>query len=291
LIELLVVIALVAILAGLLLAAVQKVRAAADWAACQNNMRQLGLALHMAHGSDGGFPAGTKPARQTEPYPLLHWHAELLPYLEQGALWEAVIAGYQVPPRSGRPTHPTRATVISLFTCPSDARGRVAWLVPRYGRAFRVALTSYLVNYGTDYRTRNGVLYYDSRVGITDVSDGTSQTILVGERPSSADLVYGWWHSGIGQALTGSLDSTLGARELNGVRRIPGYAQCERGPYHFRPGRIDDYCSAYHFWSLHPGGANFLFADGSVRFLRYDADPILPALATRAGGEAVAVPD
>lgn len=64
------------------------------------------------------------------------------------------------------------------------------------------------------------------------------------------------------------------------------------GPlYHYGTGRLDNSCDRYHYWSLHPGGANFAFCDGSVRFLAYSAASILPALATRAGGEVVAVPD
>ena len=63
------------------------------------------------------------------------------------------------------------------------------------------------------------------------------------------------------------------------------------GGVRFGPGRIDNGCDSLHFWSLHPGGANFLFVDGSVRFLRYSAAPILPALATRASGEPVAIPE
>ena len=66
---------------------------------------------------------------------------------------------------------------------------------------------------------------------------------------------------------------------------------CPRGPYHFTAGDPNDTCDAFHFWSFHSGGAHFLFCDGSVRFLAYSADPIMPALATRAGGEAVTVPD
>jgi prepilin-type processing-associated H-X9-DG protein len=65
---------------------------------------------------------------------------------------------------------------------------------------------------------------------------------------------------------------------------------CLVGPYRFMDGRRDDPCSRYHFWSMHPGGGNFLFADGAVHFLSYSAEPVMPALATRAGGEAVAVP-
>jgi prepilin-type processing-associated H-X9-DG protein len=63
-----------------------------------------------------------------------------------------------------------------------------------------------------------------------------------------------------------------------------------RGPFVFGPGRFDNPCDSYHFWSLHLGGANFAFCDGSVRFLSYAAAPLLPALATRAGGESVEIP-
>ena len=65
---------------------------------------------------------------------------------------------------------------------------------------------------------------------------------------------------------------------------------CEEGPYHFRAGSLSNPCDVFHFWSLHSQGSHFLFADGSVHFLTYAADAILPALATRAGGESVAVP-
>jgi prepilin-type processing-associated H-X9-DG protein len=67
--------------------------------------------------------------------------------------------------------------------------------------------------------------------------------------------------------------------------------RCPSNGYRFVPGRPGSQCDVYHFWSLHPGGANWLFADGSVRFLRYDADSVLPALATRAGGETASLPD
>ncbi|HET6575478.1 MAG TPA: H-X9-DG-CTERM domain-containing protein, partial [Fimbriiglobus sp.] len=96
---------------------------------------------------------------------------------------------------------------------------------------------------------------------------------------------FGWWYAGHGQEGTGSCDATLGAREMN----YAGDGNCPGGPYHFKDGRVGQRCDLFHFWSPHPGGAHFLFADGSVQFLRYDADSILPALATRAGGEAASV--
>lgn len=123
----------------------------------------------------------------------------------------------------------------------------------------------------------------------TDITDGTSNTLLVGERPPSKDLWYGWWYAGFGAGGNGTADMVLGVRENipPGDAFIP---DCGGLPARFAPGRIDNMCDAFHYWSLHSGGANFLFADGSVRFLAYSADAVLPALATRAGGEVVEVP-
>jgi prepilin-type processing-associated H-X9-DG protein len=154
-------------------------------------------------------------------------------------------------------------------------------------RGYRIALSSYLGVEGANFIRLDGVLYVDSRVRFADVTDGLSQTAAVGERPPGHDMWHGWWYAGVGQNGTGSVDAVLGVREWN----ISVDTQCPLGPYQFKDGRIDDRCAVFHFWSPHPGGANFLFADGSVRFLSYSADAVLPALASRAGGESVAVPD
>ncbi len=285
LIELLVVIAIIAVLIGLLLPAVQKVREAANRLKCANNLKQLGLAAHNYHGTFDAFPPGVVSDAPGNDYPWLSWQARLLPFLEQEALWLQAVEAYRarrIP--FGPPAHPGLMTVMPVFTCPSDGRLTTVQLARSKERTF----TSYLGVEGRDLSSRDGVLHLSSRTRLADVRDGTSNTLFAGERPPSADLFFGWWYAGQGLGQTGAADMVLGARERNAgglsVRRCPA------GPYRFQAGRLDDQCALFHFWSLHPGGAHFLFADGSVRFLSYTADDVLPALATRAGGEVADAP-
>jgi prepilin-type N-terminal cleavage/methylation domain-containing protein/prepilin-type processing-associated H-X9-DG protein len=283
LLELLVVIAIIGVLIGLILPAVQKVRESAYRAQCMNSVKQLGLALHQYHDLDQSFPPGVSYRNGKDPYPHLSWLARLLPYIEQDELWHLTQKAYQQDKWPGHnPPHVGLDTVIPLFACPSDSRTLTAADAPPY----HVAFTSYLGVLGQNLDTKDGILFLDSRIRLADVRDGTSQTIIAGERPPSADLQYGWWYAGVGQGgFSGSGDMVLGVREIN--KTGGGFA----GPYHYKAGRLDNQSDMFHFWSLHPGGAHFLFADGSVHFLSYDADSIMPALATRAGGEPVALPD
>jgi prepilin-type processing-associated H-X9-DG protein len=103
-------------------------------------------------------------------------------------------------------------------------------------------------------------------------------------------LQFGWWYAGVGQLGTGSADVILGVRERN-LRPIRIGSPCGPGSYPYGPGRFDDPCSMFHFWSPHSGGGQFALADGSVRSLTYSANPLMPALASRNGGEAVQIPD
>jgi prepilin-type processing-associated H-X9-DG protein len=300
-IETIVVIAIMGVLLGLLLAAVQAVRSAAARLQCASNLRQIGLALHQHHDTRTVLPPGIshpeiRPPTPSpygpdiDPYPLLNWHARLLPFIEQDALWSQVHAAYaqdrisfQVPP------HTASLVTLPLYLCPADGPRSIQNMPPQYQEPGK---TSYLGVAGTVAdnlyaASQNGVLALDSRVRFTDITDGTSSTLMVGERPSNFFWPYqGRWYGGPGG--WGMIDAYLGVRQL--IARDPYYG-CGEGPYHFVAGSRTDPCSVYHFWSLHSGGGNFLFADGSVRFLSYSADALLPALATRASGEVAALPD
>jgi prepilin-type N-terminal cleavage/methylation domain-containing protein/prepilin-type processing-associated H-X9-DG protein len=287
LIELLVAIGIIGILTALLLQAVQKVRSAADRSQCENNLHQIGLALHNYHDTASTLPPGVTSAHPGEPFPRMSWQARLLPFLEQEPLWRAAVAAYDYQPVPYvDPPHIGFGMPIKLFACPTDPRT----LLPQPAHdGLQPALTSYVGVLGLAWSDTAGILFLDSRVRLTDITDGTSNTLAAGERPPSADAWYGWWYAGYGQNGTGSADMLLGARETNlGGPYVSG---CPAGPYHFVPGRLEDQCDLFHYWSPHTGGAQFLFADGAVHFLSYDADAVLPALATRAGGEPVTLPD
>jgi len=291
LLELVVVISVIALLGALILSAVQRARVAAARTQCQNNLRQLGLGLHGYHDARHSLPPGWTSENWPERpdgYSYLGWTARILPYIERQNLWQQIEQAYKVSPGSwvwAEPHPAITATVVSLFDCPSDDRVRTSQPL---STGHPVAFTSYLGVSDDRPNRYTGVLFQDSAVRLTDITDGTSHTLMIGERPPSADHRFGWWYRGWGQRQEGSAEMILSVRETN---RVSDYPSCPVGPYHFTPGKFDNQCDMFHYWSPHPGGANFAFADGSVRFLRYEADPIMPALATRAGGETVNIPD
>lgn len=283
LLELVVVIAIVGTLIGLLLCGVQAVRGRALRLRCENNLRQIGLALTGYHDTHGSLPPGTKSAQSDQPY--IAWTALVLPHLEQAPLWQATEEAFAADRNFVTPPHAIpRATSVSVYLCPAEPR--TIGNVQAGNLNLTMAYTHYLGVAGS--RSWEGLLFFESQVRFGEVADGLSHTLLVGERPPSTDEWFGWWYAGEGQDFDGDADSYLPVRATNRTFRAP---TCPHGPYAFGPGDPDNMCDMFHFWSRHPGGANFLFADGSVHFLKYSADAILPQLATRAGGEPVEVPD
>jgi prepilin-type N-terminal cleavage/methylation domain-containing protein len=311
LIELLVVIAIIGILIALLLPAVQKVREAANRTKCANSMKQMGLAMHNYHDVNGSLPPGLDPNQPantggpTNYYFYWSWMARLLPYIEQDNLWRQA-DNYARTVHSnpwdgslpGQPQgNPALRTPLTVWQCPSDTRTLSASYVSGKGANLDVAFTEYLGVSGLQQHPKisdyEGVFFPTSHVKFADISDGLSNTLAVGERPPSADLIYGWWFAGAGQGggTTGSSDVVLGINETNtSYNRCPGYGN-DNYHYQFGPGDVDDKCAQFHFWSLHPGGAHFLLADGSTQFYSYSIDKVvLRGMATRAGGEVTEAP-
>jgi prepilin-type processing-associated H-X9-DG protein len=286
-----VVIAIIAILIGLLLPAVQSVRTAAARMQCRNNLKQIALASHNYESARGSLPPGIIPP--PDPLFALNVHVALLPYLEQDSVYRQAILDCRIHPITHlAPPHAGLHTLVKVYQCPAD--DRQSWL-HRTSKNDVVALTGYLgvSGMGADALTRpSGVLYGGSATRITDITDGTTNTLLFGERPPTPDSLGSWWYMGYAAVVS---EPFLPVRTLRGIPEgstlgAP-YLACPPGPYSFTDGDLTSVCHAYHFWSRHPGGAHFAFCDGSVKFLRYSADDVLPALATRAGGEVVIVPD
>lgn len=286
LIELLVVIAIIGVLIALVLAGVQRVRAAADRVECQNNLRQIGMALHGYHGTYSSLPPGHGKTDGTDPYPSLGWQARLLPFVERDNEWKGIPAAYKAQPLPFfNPPHENISRVVSIYTCPADTRTTT----PQEPRGFPVALSSFVGVEGKNQVDQSGVLFNGSKIRFASIIDGTSNTLMVAERPPSSDMWYGWWYAGQGQQDDGSADMILGSNER--VTMLGDFPDCGSWSQGFGPGSEGNRCDALHYWSLHPGGANFLYCDGSVHFIGYDAAPLMPALSTRNGREPVSLPD
>jgi prepilin-type processing-associated H-X9-DG protein len=271
------------VLVSLLLPAVQRVRGSASRAKCANNLKQVALALHNYESAHGRLPPHTTSA----PEAVLSWHALVLPFLDQGPLWEASArACRQTPKTFQNPPHVGYATPLPVFICPDDGRLLAPLTTPTGDRA---AFGSYLGVAGASYPdgVRPGVLRLARGSALREVSDGTSSTLMVGERPPPDSLQAGRWytHEWVREPFGGPDGSTLIPPP-----RDPGDVQCRRAGGVFGPGRAANPCDRFHFWSIHGGGANFAFADGGVRFLRYEVGGLLVPLASRAGGELIEIP-
>jgi prepilin-type N-terminal cleavage/methylation domain-containing protein/prepilin-type processing-associated H-X9-DG protein len=298
-VELLVVIAIIAVLIGLLVPAVQKLREAANRTSCQSNLKQLSLAAHHHHDARGKFPVGARFAVDRGGGCWANgtnvW-VELLPFFEQDNLykkWDYYdnrnnLAG-------GR--NATTAQVIQILICPSDPLPEPVYQFPSgefYG------LSTYGGNAGrrsvstaSSPRTLDGIFFLDRSVRLADISDGTSNTFLFGERftvdPEFDSRTSVVW-PGVGPLWrwgrwANVLSPGAGASVTLSTPVPINYRVPPEGDLSAFQDRV---CA---FGSGHPGGANFAFADGSVRFVSHSIPLLtLQALSTRAGGEVVNVP-
>jgi prepilin-type processing-associated H-X9-DG protein len=300
----LVVIAILAILIGLLLPAVQKVREAANRMACGNNLKNLGLALHHYETAYGWFP----PSGVQGPFPeadvttpTTHgWGTFILPYVEQEPLFHL----YRLDKTHSAPENqPVAATPLRIFQCPSVAEpNRFMTLGTWATNGTRGACTDYAAVHAVSPELADpdlidrvslyeGVMPINRMVRLNEISDGTTNTILVtecagrprhwrvgqaGPEPTPAHHVGGgpWTAWANGLEIRGS--------PVDGGSLVVAPMMGEPGPCAL------NCTNNFQVYSFHPAGANAVFADGSVHFLKAGMSiRVLAALATRAGGEVV----
>lgn len=274
LVELLVTIAIIGLLLAIMLPAVQAVRESVRKTQCQNNLKQIGLALANYHGSFGRLPpASIRPRGFVDngrDRPRSTWAIAILPMLEQGPLYEMYDSNVDTTADVNRNF---RETVVAAYRCPSDPYADV-WFEPQVNARF--SRGNYAANFGsaswgrrfwadTQYR---GVMGQNAGLRFTDITDGTSETVAVAEiraQPDYGDNRGVWAHPAAGASSVG-LDCDKQCRGINDESHSDWIPYCTP-----MAGNLD--CHTQNTEesnagprSLHPGGAFLLFCDGSVRF-------------------------
>ena len=285
LVEILVVIGVTSLLIGLILPAVQQARGKARQTQCANNLRQLSLGVHHFEAVHTHFPSGkTRMNTRNDPGEM-SWLTSVLPFVEQAPLWQQSMAAFSHTAFPYlNPPHSPLAAAVRVFACPDDDRVVRPQSASSLNGAY-AGLTSYIGVSGEDYRRNSGVLGYGFECRFADITDGSSNTLMIGERPPTPDFNFGWWYTGTGQDGSGNVDMFMGVAErvAEPVSKFAGHDG--PGVSRFGIGRLETFCDGLHFWSLHHGGAHFAFCDGAVRFMPYSSEYVLTSLATRSGGE------
>ena len=268
LIELLVVIAIIAILVALLLPAVQQAREAARRTQCKNNFKQIGLALHNYHDTHSTFPPGWIGVLNGRSNPEgesgVAWGTMILPFLDQAPLYKEF--NYSLP-IDVAPNRDHLKRVLTVFQCPSDPQQPTFGTIDRNGTGIELATANYVGVFGTvelhdcenapgippvtaqGQCISDGAFFHNSKILMRDFQDGTSSTLMVGERttftdPATGDKFYGTW--------PGALPEVEEA-----IARIVGKTE--------EPPNKGDHPE--DFGSSHVGGAQFILADGHVVFI------------------------
>ncbi len=274
LIELLVVIAIIAVLVAILLPAVQQAREAARKSQCQNNLKQIGIAIHSYTETFNVLPPGEIVNNQ------LAWSTFILPQLENSGLYNAIAETGafnsrwdQIPAMTTTGNPPLGKRIVPAYLCPSDNMGGLNKDLFDYGKSnYMGVYTGYHAATNTD---RKATFYENSSVQFRDFIDGTSTTIIVAERTTEGNRVGALW--------TGWHD--LGGA-LSGVRPFQIRIRIDRvSP---KTDYIINGTSNYNSSSLHGGGAQFLMGDGAVRFLsEHMSLPLFAAMGTIDGKEII----
>jgi prepilin-type N-terminal cleavage/methylation domain-containing protein/prepilin-type processing-associated H-X9-DG protein len=326
LIELLVVIAIIAVLIGLIVPAVQKAREAAARVQCQNNLKQLGLGLHTYHDANNAFPQNHRPAGAANSV-RERWFTRILPYIEENALYSRYDETTNWDSATNLPVTSIALKIAQCPAAPQPERGDVNPAIGGFGGPFLVAVTDYAGVYGvhpyfvaanSNYPTIAGIenpfgvitnnvsaTGETTPVTITDIKDGTSNTLLLVE---SAGRPYLYNQGGVRQGLDLTVNGVNGggwARPASEIW-IVGFADkagtIPGGPYTVNAANGVNTGGAYpltapvnfgtdgtgQIYGFHGTGANILLADGSVRLIDQSISPaVIAALATRANNDVV----
>ena len=291
LVELLVVIAIIGILVSLLLPAVQAARESGRRTQCSNNFKQIGLALHNYHDRLKVFPPGyleNLDSQGKELGPGWGWMAMLLSDIEQNNLQNQIdmTVGIEQTKNANQ-----RTIVISTLLCPSDGTMRQPWDATKrdlssgqpQGTICSLAAANYVGMFGTSEPGVNGdgMFFRNSKLGFQSVTDGTSNTIAVGERAFALGEAS-WVGAVTGAVLVPDSSDGIGTGPPEDSSSIilghagDGYPPADRRSH------------VNQFYSFHPGGTQFVFVDGHVSFLSKTMNySTYRALATRAGNEVV----
>jgi prepilin-type processing-associated H-X9-DG protein len=300
----LVVIAIIGLLVALLLPAVQAARESGRRTQCVNNLKQMGIAFQNYHDAMRRLPPGYLAAGpyvdgETDTTPGWGWAACLLPYMEQNTVYQLVNFNFPIQQPVNAPAIQTR---VASYLCPSDTVPDTPYAVPNPsgGTVASAAPSSYAACTGSDAfevfaATGNGVFYRNSGTTFADIRDGTTFTIMAGDR--AFGISQGIWAGAMnnGAVLRGPYNTCqpiVAGTYLQAAGLTLAHAHLNNASFDGNDGAgLDD------FSSMHPGGSNFVFADGSVHFIQtIDADGpngytseglIYQRLGTRADGLAV----